>query len=58
MSSHKWSAGYWAALDDVLNMINGMTTEDDITQDQMRRKIYGEVMSMSPKIRKNSGSKA
>ncbi len=45
--------GYWAALDTVLNKLNSMTTEENITQDQMRRRVYGEVMSMRPKIPEN-----
>lgn len=40
--------GYWAALDKVLSLLNGMTTEESISQDQMRRRIYGVVMGIRP----------
>lgn len=38
----------WQMLDQVLSMLNGLDIPENMTADQMRRKIYGEVHSMRP----------
>lgn len=40
--------GQWRAFDRVLMMLNGLDVPDSMTADGMRRKIFGEVMSMQP----------
>jgi hypothetical protein len=41
--------GQWKAFDRVLMMLNSLAPIKGETPDQMRRRIYGEVMSMIPK---------
>lgn len=41
------AAAQWRAFDQVLSMLNGLHV-DGLTADEMRRKIYGEVISMRP----------
>lgn len=47
--SHEQRLGQWKAFDRVLMMLNSLTPEDKETADQMRRRIYGEVVSMTPR---------
>ena len=44
-----YNRAQWDAFDRVLMLLNGLDVPDNMTADQMRRRIYGLVIEMVPK---------